>query len=189
MQYRGLGATRGWGAEVRCVGLKRGWGKERWQQRSTCHGMQKSGRAALTLSAANSSSPEIACSDEPAPARSRHLPLKHPTPPLPPLPNPHPNTIYEHMTPAPPLPCTPRPTCRHEHGGPVDSVEAEDILADDVHAGGPAAGQDILSRGLHTLRQQRCKAGVNGWVVVGGWQGWVGGGGCGVCTLHSLYKV
>ena len=53
-----------------------------------------------------------------------------------------------------PHPCRQRQARRQEHAGPVDGVEAEDVLADDVKAGGPPVLLQAVSAGGGTLREQ-----------------------------------
>ncbi len=49
---------------------------------------------------------------------------------------------------------------RDEHARPVDGVEAEDVLAYDVHAGRPAGGRE--ARGVGALRQQAAEVSFGG---------------------------
>lgn len=43
-----------------------------------------------------------------------------------------------------------------QHAGPVDGMEAQDVLAHYVHIGRPSARRQLSLRRLNSLRQQRC---------------------------------
>ena len=85
-----------------------------------------------------------------------------------------------------PHPCRQRQARRQEHAGPVDGVEAEDVLADDVKAGGPAVLLQALGTRGGAFRQQTTEvACVEEGGSVRGWRHEGGGQPC-CCRLSGL---